>query len=393
MRVLLLNSRLSNRGGAHRWLLDVLGRLQGWAETRLAVGSVDHRLPRQEMERIGPWSRVKGLDRTGLRGRGAEASARRLREEIATFRPDVVHVNDVVDPDLLDLIADSGRALMMVQDHRVFCPGRGKVDAAGALCQELLGEGCARCFDDASYGQLLLDLTRRRLQAVARMSCLTVLSGYMGQELAAAGVPARKILCLPPSVEPMGQAGAAPMATPPGGYHLLAGRLSAHKGVEVAWQAARSTGLPLVVAGDGPMAGQVAQQAQQGDSNLFFHGWADRGTLGPLLAGARSLWLPSLWAEPFGIVGLEALSMGVPVVASDVGGVRDWLVSEHSGLLVPPGSPEELSRAAGRLGDDPSLAARLGRNGQRRVARDFAPQRQVGRLLKIYQQISCRRGP
>jgi glycosyltransferase involved in cell wall biosynthesis len=391
MRVLLANSLLSDRGGAHRWLLGLLKRLQGRVETLLAVGQVDRKLPQRERQRVGALVRIRGLDRRGLRGGGApEAALEALGRTLDRFDPQVVHVNDVTDPHLLQRLAHSGRAVMTVQDHRFFCPGRGQVDAAGLPCPDVLGDHCLRCFEDPVYGQTLLALTRRRLQAVAGMARITVLSRYMRRQLSAAGVAPGRITVLPPFVDGLPAPPAGEPRRDAGDYHLLAGRLSQHKGLQVALEALEllRTRLPLRVAGDGPLAGDVARQAGVSGGRLRYQGWADREQLGRLLQGARCLWLPGVWAEPFGIVGLEALSCGVPVIASRVGGVPEWLDHGRQGLLVEPGSAAELARAADRLADDPRLALELGQAGQRRVAQEFDPGRQVDRLLKIYAEVS-----
>ena len=385
----MLNGRFSDRGGADRWLLGVLARLQGRVETLLAAGYQDRTLPRAEVARVGGWIRVKGLDRRGLGRRGLRGTLARLQQVLADISPDVVHVNDVTDPDLLDLVAATGRGVMTVQDHRFFCPGQGKMDRHRRPCDQAMGDRCLECLEDPSYGPRMLGLTRRRLETLARMERIMVLSGYMAGELATAGLDPHRIVVLPPFVDGLGEMAAGDGARKE--HHLLAGRLSTHKGLEVALGAAgRLRRLPLVVAGDGPLSGLVQQAAAAEGSRVRFAGWADRAELESLLARARSLWLPSLWAEPFGIVGLEALAQGVPVIASRVGGVGDWLTQKRHGLLVRPGDEAELARAADRLAADPELAQRMGRRGRARVKRDFDADTLMDQLVRLYEEVGAR---
>ena len=119
---------------------------------------------------------------------------------------------------------------------------------------------------------------------------------------------------------------------------------------------------------------------------LIYEAWADRARMGRLLAGAVSLWLPSLWAEPWGIVGLEALALGTPVVGADVGGVAEWLVNGEHGYLVPPGDAVALARAADALAADSAEARRMGRAGRAWVARHLKREDLMERLGEIYQQ-------
>ena len=95
---------------------------------------------------------------------------------------------------------------------------------------------------------------------------------------------------------------------------------------------------------------------------------------------------PSLWPETLGIVGLEALACGVPVVASDVGGVREWLGDAQTGLLVPAGNPAALAEAVQRLLNSCQLRQSFGRNGIDLIRRQFSPGRHLDILLEIYKR-------
>lgn len=382
MRILHLHSRLSALGGAHRHLLAVLARLQGRADTLLAVGRADHSLPPAEAASIGPWVRIKGLDRSGLSARGGAAALKRLESLLADQNPDLVHAHNIMDPHLLALAAGWGPAMITVQDHRFFCPGLGKLTPDGNPCDRPLGSHCLACFREADYGERLIELTRRRLEALAGFRRVLVLSNYMAGELVAAGLERSRVDVLPPFVQGLPET----PRTGPGEYHLLAGRLVERKGVRVALHAAmeHDAGAPLVVAGDGPLREEVARAAEASPGRVRYAGWQDRAGLARLLAGAISLWLPSLWAEPFGISGLEALHCGVPVIASRVGGVGDWLEQGVSGRLVPPGDPAALANAARDLAADPERAWAMGDRGAKMVRECFAPGLLMDRLLAAY---------
>ena len=83
-----------------------------------------------------------------------------------------------------------------------------------------------------------------------------------------------------------------------------------------------------------------------------------------LYQGADIAVVPSLWREPFGLVAVEAMAAGLPVVASDTGGLSDIVRPGQTGLLVPPGDAAALAAALETLLDDAALRARMGAAGR-----------------------------
>jgi glycosyltransferase involved in cell wall biosynthesis len=358
MRLLHLADRRGDRGGAFAWTAGLIDALATDHEVRLVVGR----------DEGGPRPACRADVRAGLDARGPVPVG--LDDVVRTFRPDVVHVHNVVNPAVLEWAAARRDSLLTVQDHRFFCPGRGKWTLSGEPCRRPLSrEACASCFDDAAYAVEVHALTERRLAAVARMP-VTVLSRYMREELVAAGVPAAQVHVVPPFVEREPED--APAGPP---CVLFVGRLVEAKGVRDAVAAWRQScvGLPLVVAGSGPLREELEALAAAGEQ-IEVLGWVDRARLGAVYARARAVLMASRWQEPFGIVGLEALSHGVPVVAWESGGIGEW----HPG----PGLV--------RWGDREALAAALRRAVARRVALPprFDRDEAVGRLLSIYARIA-----
>lgn len=337
VRLLHLTDRLSQRGGADWHLLGVLEQLvRRGHEVHLAVGRVDD-----------PDAAPSGVQ--VLRLPGLDAREARPVDELAALvqrlDPSLVHLHNVVNPRALEWAAGLRRPrLMTVQDHRAFCPGRGKWTAAGERCAVPApdAQACAACFDAGSpYFASIYALTTARLRALRQLP-LTVLSCYMKEQLAAAGVPAAQIHVVPPFVHGLeGDSAASRPAS--GSCVLFAGRLVASKGVAEALEIWRRSELelPLVFAGTGPERNRLRLDAQPGCEVL---GWVPHAELAPIYRRAAVLLMPCRWQEPFGIVGLEALSLGLPVAAWDSGGIRDWHPGEEAGLA-PWGDVEALARA------------------------------------------------
>ena len=96
--------------------------------------------------------------------------------------------------------------------------------------------------------------------------------------------------------------------------------------------------------------------------------------------------VPSVWAEPFGIVVIEAMAGGSPVVASRIGGIPEIVVDGETGFLVPPGNADALGAALARLLGDRELCARMGAAAQQRAG-DYAAAAVVPQIEAIYQQL------
>jgi len=344
MRLLHLTDRLSQRGGADWHLLGVLAaQVGGGHEVHLAVGRIDDAAAAPRGVTL---HRLEGLDAREER----PVDLRPLADRLA---PTLIHVHNVVNPAALHWVARQPRpGLMTVQDHRAFCPGRGRWTAAGAPCTRPGPDraACAACFDDPAYGAAMVALTAARLEALGGLT-LTVLSRYMQEQLTAAGVAAGQIHVIPPFVHGLDTATAA---TADSRCVLFAGRLVAGKGVAEALEVWRRAGLalPLVFAGTGPERNRLRLDEQPGCEVL---GWIPHVRLAAVYRRAVVLVLPCRWQEPFGIVGLEALTLGVPVAAWDSGGVRDWHPGAASGL-VPWGDLEGLARATRELAGRRALA-------------------------------------
>jgi glycosyltransferase involved in cell wall biosynthesis len=115
-----------------------------------------------------------------------------------------------------------------------------------------------------------------------------------------------------------------------------------------------------------------------------------RDDLPALLAEWNLMVLPSHW-EGFGLVLLEAMAAGRPVVASRVGPIPEIVLNGETGLLVEPGNAEQLAAALIELLEQPALAARLGAAGRRRVAEQFTIETMVAETVQYYDELLAAR--
>jgi glycosyltransferase involved in cell wall biosynthesis len=187
---------------------------------------------------------------------------------------------------------------------------------------------------------------------------------------AARRLGASEARAIPNGIDAPGEVGEP--SDPP--HVLYAGRLSPEKGVRELVAATR--GLPLVVAGDGPLRAEVPGAL----------GMVPHDELLRLYGSAAVVACPSR-REGFGVACLEAMAAGRPVVASDVGGLRDLVVDGETGLLVPPGDVTALRAALERLLGDAELRARLGRAARERVLAEFTWKRYTDEVRRAYDDV------
>lgn len=180
---------------------------------------------------------------------------------------------------------------------------------------------------------------------------------------------------------------------------LFVGRLVERKGVQYLLDAlaglSHRAEVVLDVVGDGPMRRMLERRAADaGIADLVrFHGLVPDGRLMELYAGADAFVLPAVVdskgdVEGLGVVLIEAAAFGLPLIASEAGGIPDVVRHGESGLLVPPGEPDALASAIGTLMGEPETAARLGRQARSFVAERFSWDRIIDDLVRLYERLT-----
>ncbi len=322
--------------------------------------------------------------------RGAAAA---FSSVLARFRPDVVHCHGIgrhLSPSILPEAKRRGVPVVVTaHDYSPVCPcvtlirGGKEVCSPRACGRRVFGGAILHRCIQASLPRSILGSLEATYQGL-----LVQLGGYVHTTIC----PSRFMAGVLSDHGPAGSEfvvlpNAVPETPVPnrnrehGGPFVVAGRLTPEKGAATALAAARLAGVPIVVAGTGPLLESLAAQYTEGT----FAGLLDQGSLKNLLSSATAVVVPSQWFENASMSVLEAMAAGVPVVASRIGGIPEQITDGREGLLVPPGDAEALAAAMRRLWNEPELAMQMGAKARQTARERFAPSAHVAGLREIYQ--------
>jgi len=310
---------------------------------------------------------------------------------VAGDRPDVVHVHNVYPLISPSVVLACRRAdvpvVMTCHNFRLICP-------LGELFSR--GEVCERCTRGREYMCILRNCRGRPFESIAYavrgmvarnlgwlrdgVAFFVTPTRFVASRLIADGFPAERFVVIPHAVA-IPDAAADPRA---GRYAVFVGRVSVEKGAEVLLRAAAACPqVPVRVAGDWSRRPDLQAAAPP---NVRFVGRLSPDEMSKLYGDARFVVVPSLSLETFSLVAAEAMAYGLPVVASEIGGLPEVVEDGSTGLLCQPGNVEELSSRMRLLWEDADLCARLGQEGRRKAGREYGEDIHYVRLMGAYER-------
>ncbi len=369
-RVLVLHNRYRVHGGEERAVelhLEAL-RQAGVANRELVRDSAD-----------------AGAARAGVAMLRGGDDPDEVAGAVRQFGATVVHVHNMqplFGPRSLAAAREAGaRVVLHLHNFRLFC-------AIGVAFRR--GEPCFRCHHGRTFPGFVLNcrgsvpeaavyavgLSRQLPRVLEAVDQFVAPSRYGVGQLARLGVPDERLVALPhylPDEEIASESRAGD-----GQFALVAGRLSAEKGVETAIEAARLAGVPLKVAGDGPLAGELAGQAE-------LLGRVSREEVRRLLRDAAVVLVPSRSDESFGLAALEAMGAGVPVIATRAGALTELVGGQR---CVPRDDAPAMAERLRELWADPARRKADGDELIARVRERYGRERFTSELLDLYARLA-----
>jgi glycosyltransferase involved in cell wall biosynthesis len=317
-----------------------------------------------------------------------------LRDVVRSFRPDVAHLKMFLTQ-LSPLILPALRTVPTVYYAswlRPICPTGLKKLPTGARCSSRTGtacltQGCLALFDWAPLmAQMALwKYLRDHVEIVSNSQATRsrlVADGLKSDHVIMPGVPQKP--------EP------APLAEHP--TIVATARLVPEKGLHILLDAFAILGreMPdarLLIAGDGPKRETLAGRAEQLGvaSRVRFCGRLSHKEMDRAFAGAWVQAVPSICEEGCGIAAIEGMMRGTAVVASAIGGLREVVQHESTGLLVPHGDPAGLATALRRMLGDRDLTERYGAAARTYARAHFSEDANADAFLALYDRLIAAR--
>lgn len=318
---------------------------------------------------------------------------------IDAVHPSVAHLHNIythLSPSIFPILRRKNIPVVMtVHDYHLVSPNymlwnHGRVEALGN--RGVLRNTLSRFHKDsyaASFAQAFTFALHKKLRLYEKGVDLFICpSAYVHTQMLAAGYPKEKLRVLPHFVETQGV-----VPTYEGnGSVLYAGRFVEEKGVIFLLEvAARLPQARFVFAGRGPLEALMRERAET-LPNVEIVGWADREALAELYGRSSIAAVPSLWPEVFGLVAVEAMAHGKPVVSSDMGGLPEVIRDGETGRVLPAGDVRAWVEAIESLQKNSSELLRMGEAARARAETVYDPKKHVDTLLSWFEEIRARQG-
>ena len=336
----------------------------------------------------GAWEEVFGGDLFWLRDGAARA--------VAAFQPDVLYVHKWEDLESLEgFVQGATPVVRMVHDHDIYC-------LRSYRYNPVTRQPCARAAGWRCVVPCLAPVKRQRggvlpirwasyfakqreLALSRRFDRNIVATEFMQGELRVNGFDESRIEIIPPVPRP-----AEPLRSSFSERNrlLFAGQIIRGKGVDVLLGALAQVRRPFeaVIVGEGhhrAACERLSRRLGLAD-RVKFTGFLATAELQEYYRDTSVVVVPSVWPEPMGLVGLEAMRAALPVVAFDAGGISAWLRDGENGFLVPWMDRTQFARRIDDLLGDKALARVMGERGLERVTRDFDFDRYIAALENVF---------
>jgi glycosyltransferase involved in cell wall biosynthesis len=382
MRVVIVNRYATASGGAEKHAVGLATRLRSRGHDVRFLSTLSD----DNVEREGAFIPLTGTDfwrgLPPLRQRAEVAmgalwsrrAAAAMKLLIARSRPDVVHLHDIYPQlSVAPAVVAASAGIPVVQTlHNYELISASATDDRGGWIDRSDAALSVRALRTALH-------IARKLLHVPRVTLWIAVSRYVAQAYARHGIGAE---VLPNFIETTSDSAGRSFEERTG--IVFVGRLTEDKGIDdVTVLARRLPEIPVTIIGRGPLEGYVRAQCRA-LRNLTYAGFLRRREVVERLASSRILVVPSRWQEPAGLVALEGMAEGTPVIAYASGGLGEYVRDARAGPVVSA-DEEALAAASRELYSDREAWRAFSSHGRAAIEGAHSPDRYIRRLETLYQ--------
>ena len=317
-----------------------------------------------------------------------------ISQEIRHFRPDVMHVHNfflIISPSIFRAAKDAGiPTVATCHNYRLLSPCS-QLIRNGRICELCLNKNpwrimLYRCYRNSVWASFLryrvYYLSKYKHHWLDDIDAFITLTQFGKNKFIECGFPVERLYVKPnfisdfsdPKVDYSQKSGA-----------IFVGRLSSEKGLKLLMNAWAKIDYPLAVFGDGPIREEIEEMAPE---NVSFHGTVSHQEVLEYMKKAKFLVFPSEWYEGFPCVLVESLSMGLPIIASNLGAMAEIIDDGRTGLLFEPGNTENLQKKVRKLIEDRGFCEQIELAGRQEYLKKYTPEKNYKILMDIYNRVT-----
>lgn len=307
----------------------------------------------------------------------------RIKKRITLFKPDIIIINNIfyeLSPSFL-LLAKNIPVVMVVHDNQIYSPMALQRHRTGKMCKQVICEGCDNCM---GFGKSRLEYIKRRFHKILlrNVDIYVGNSNYVNQIIESRRIGKTVSFKYGISLLPFSIIKNFNDIT-------YIGRLVEEKGVQNIIYAMPDILLAnpkatLNITGEGDYKEVLVKIVDQLglQKKIVFHSGKSHDQIYLSFKQAGIIIVPSVWDEPFCQVGLEAMSVGRPVVASNMGGIKDWLQDGVTGFFVEPNKPSQIAEKVNKLLSDKALMIRMSKSATK-AAQDYSIEKHIENIERL----------
>ena len=317
---------------------------------------------------------------------GTSEVKKKFNDLLNDFQPDVVHLNNIhgqISPIIAKIAHENGvRTVWTLHDYKLLCPRYDCLRNGTEICElcftdkKNVVKNC--CMKNSLFVSLLAYLETQKWTKEELERCTDAFicpSQFITNKMIQGGFNKNKIVSLYHFIN-IGKTKNENYNKED--YFCYLGRLSHEKGIKTMIEAARQLPYQLKIVGSGPLLEELRKSTK--NKNIEFLGFKNWGEVKEIVGKARFSVVPSEWYEVFGLVIVEALCLGTPVLGSDIGAIPELITIEKNGILFESRNVENLKEQITKMFNTNFDYAHIASESQNR----YSAEHYYNELMNVY---------